>query len=46
MLQNVEFDVALTSTDKTGSTEGVGVFLGGVSLGKKMKLVFRTTLLI
>ena len=35
MPQNVEFDVALTSTDKSGSTEGVGVFLGGVSLGKK-----------
>lgn len=35
MPQNVEFDVALTSTDKKGTAEGVGVFLGGVSLGKK-----------
>jgi len=35
MPQNIEFDVALTSTDKKGTSEGVGVFLGGVSLGKK-----------
>jgi alpha-D-ribose 1-methylphosphonate 5-triphosphate diphosphatase PhnM len=35
MPQNIEFDVALTSTDKKGSSEGVGVFLGSISLGKK-----------
>ena len=31
----VEFDVGLTSANKTGSTEGIGVFLGSISLGKK-----------
>lgn len=31
----VEFDVGLTSASKTGSTEGIGVFLGSISLGKK-----------
>ena len=31
----VEFDVGLTSANKTGSTEGVGVFLARISLGKK-----------
>lgn len=35
MPHSVEFDVGLTSMDKSGSVEGVGVFLGGVSLGKK-----------
>lgn len=35
MPQNVEFDVGLTSVDKKGATEGIGVFLGSVSLGKK-----------
>jgi hypothetical protein len=35
MPQEVEFDVALTSTDKSGSSEGIGVFLGSVALGKK-----------
>lgn len=35
MPHSVEFDVGLTSVDKSGSTEGIGVFLGGVSLGKK-----------
>jgi hypothetical protein len=35
MPQEVVFDVGLTSTGKTGSTEGIGVFLGSVSLGKK-----------
>ncbi|MEO6973239.1 MAG: hypothetical protein ABI135_07475 [Rhodoferax sp.] len=33
--QEVVFDVGLTATDKSGSTEGIGVFLGGISLGKK-----------
>ncbi len=33
--QNVVFDVGLTSTDKTGASEGIGVFLGSISLGKK-----------
>lgn len=35
MPQDVVFDVALTSTDKTGSSEGIGVFLGSINLGKK-----------
>lgn len=35
MPQDVLFDVGLTSTDKSGSTEGIGVFLGGIKLGKK-----------
>ena len=35
MPQEVLFDVALTATDKHGATEGIGVFLGGISLGKK-----------
>lgn len=35
MPQDVNFDVGLTTTGKDGSTEGVGVFLGAVSLGKK-----------
>jgi len=33
--QEVVFDVGLTSTDKSGSTEGIGVFLGSISLGKR-----------
>jgi len=35
MPQEVVFDVGLTTSDKSGSTEGIGVFLGSVSLGKK-----------
>lgn len=35
MPQEVAFDVGLTSTDKSGSSEGIGVFLGSISLGKK-----------
>ncbi|WP_289032075.1 hypothetical protein [uncultured Paraglaciecola sp.] len=35
MPQDVVFDVGLTSTDKSGSLEGIGVFLGSVNLGKK-----------
>lgn len=35
MPQEVLFDVGLTSTDKSGSSEGIGVFLGSISLGKK-----------
>lgn len=35
MPQNVEFDVGLTSTNKSGSIEGIGVFLGSINLGKK-----------
>lgn len=31
----VEFDVGLTAVNKAGSSEGIGVFLGTVSLGKK-----------
>jgi hypothetical protein len=33
--QMVEFDVGLTSIQKKGSAEGIGVFLGSISLGKK-----------
>jgi len=35
MPQDVVFDVGLTSSDKSGSSEGIGVFLGSISLGKK-----------
>jgi alpha-D-ribose 1-methylphosphonate 5-triphosphate diphosphatase PhnM len=35
MPQDVIFNVGLTSTDKEGSSEGIGVFLGSISLGKK-----------
>jgi hypothetical protein len=38
MPQEVLFDVGLTSIDKSGSTEGIGVFLGSISLGKKNDL--------
>ena len=38
MPQEVVFDVGLTSTDKSGTTEGIGVFLGSISLGKKNDL--------
>ncbi len=31
----VEFDVGLTTITKAGSVEGVGVFLGSISLGKR-----------
>lgn len=31
----VEFDVGLTSVNTSGSSEGIGVFLGTISLGKK-----------
>lgn len=33
--QEILFNVGLTSTNKGGSSEGIGVFLGGVTLGKK-----------
>jgi hypothetical protein len=33
--QDVVFDVGLTSTDSSGSSEGIGVFLGSINLGKK-----------
>jgi len=35
MPQEVAFDVGLTSMDKKGSSEGIGVFLGSISMGKK-----------
>ena len=35
MPRQVEFDVGLTSTSRSGSSEGIGVFLGSVNLGKK-----------
>jgi hypothetical protein len=35
MPQEVVFDVGLTSTDKAGSAEGIGVFLGSINLGKR-----------
>lgn len=33
--QYIEFDVGLTSIQKAGSSEGIGVFLGSINLGKK-----------
>lgn len=38
--QNVAFDVALTTTDKQGSTEGIGVMLGSIGLGKRNDKTF------
>lgn len=35
MPQEVVFDVGLTTSDKKGSSEAVGVFLGSINLGKK-----------
>ena len=35
MPQEVIFDVGLTSIDKRGASEGIGVFLGSINLGKK-----------
>ena len=35
MPQEVNFDVGLTTTDKSGSAEGIGVFLGSINLGKR-----------
>ena len=35
MPRYIEFDVGLTSVNKSGSSEGIGVFLGTISLGKK-----------
>ena len=35
MPRSVEVDVGLTSGSKSGSTEGIGVFLGSIRLGKK-----------
>ena len=35
MPQDVVFDVGLTSTGRAGSSEGIGVFLGSINLGKK-----------
>ena len=32
---SVEFDIGLTQASSKGGTEGIGVFLGSVSLGKK-----------
>ena len=31
----VEFDVALTTSDKEGAKAGIGVFLGGIGIGAK-----------
>ena len=33
--QEVIFDIGLTSTEKNGSSERIGVFLGSINLGKK-----------
>lgn len=38
MPQEVVFDVGLTSTNKSGSSEGIGVFLGSINLGKKNEI--------
>ena len=35
MPQEVLFDVGLTSSNQSGSSEGIGVFFGSISLGKK-----------
>ncbi len=35
IVEIVEFDVALTSSEKEGTAGGIGVFLGGVHLGTK-----------
>lgn len=35
MPQSVDFDVGLTEANKKSATEGIGVFLGSVSPGKK-----------
>lgn len=35
MPQEVVFDVGLTATNKRGSAEGIGVFLGSINLLKK-----------
>ena len=43
MPQEVMFDVGLTSTDKSGSSEGIGVFLGSISLGKKNEIGIEQT---
>ena len=37
MPQDVVFDVGLTSTSVDGSTEGIGVFLGGLSINYVME---------
>lgn len=33
--QDILFDIGLTSTEKNGTTEGIGVFLGSIGLGKR-----------
>jgi len=33
--QDVIFDIGLTSAEKNGASEGIGVFLGTINLGKK-----------
>ena len=33
--QDIEFDIGLTYTEKNGSIQGIGVFLGSINLGKK-----------
>ena len=43
MQQDIVFDVGLTSTSVDGSTEGIGVFLGGISLGKKNEAGLEST---
>lgn len=35
MPQTVEFDIALETISRAGGTEGVGVFMGAVNLGKR-----------
>ncbi|MFH1722752.1 MAG: hypothetical protein ABH950_09145 [Candidatus Altiarchaeota archaeon] len=36
-LQDIEFDVAVTSSEGSGTQAGVGVFVAGISLGAKGK---------
>lgn len=33
--ETVEFDVALTNSEKDGTSQGIGVLLGGITLGAK-----------
>ncbi len=40
--QDIVFDIGLTSSEKNGSSEGIGVFLGTINLGKKSEDVAET----
>ena len=42
-VQDVQFDVALTEMEGTGTEGGIGVFLGGIGLGSKGKSETQST---